>query len=780
VGVVDRSARAVFAGRLRAVLEQAGLSQAMLARRLRAAGFERVGEPRVSEWCRGRALPRDETVVLTIQSLARAAGAAVSDGELVSLYWAARGQPGPLRGQVPVPRELPARLRRFTGRAVELSRLGRLLVDQAGDAAQIVVIHGLAGVGKSALTLEAAWRLQERFPDGQLYLDLHGATGALPPLLPGDALGRLLRSLGVEGATIPSELEEAGARYRSLLAGRQVLVVLDNAASAAQVRSLLPSSPGCAALVTSRNLLADLDANPLHLDVMVPQEAARLLGRIAGPQRVAEDPAAAARIADLCGHLPLALRIAGARLAARPGWPLEALVERLHDGRGRLNELKIGDLAVRASFQVSYTTLVGGGPLEQRTARLFRYLGLLATPDLSVPMVVALADEPRTAVEAMLEQLVDAQLLETLAPGRYRMHDLLRLFAQELVDQEESQASCAAAHERVMAWQVATTRLAVRLAYPGDQWRALGDITAAAVLQDQADAFAWLEVERPNLLAIGRQAATTHATGTMVGPLAAALFRYLQMGGYWTDLRTLNEVALQVARDAGDRSGEAQALSDLATASWWLGEFDHAVAYNQVSLDLRRALGDRRGESLALGNLSEDYRTLGRLDEALACQRQSLAIIRELGDRPAEARSLNGLGLLSETAGRFHDAAAWYEQALVLFREVGDRASEGTALRNLAEACVRAGDPRHAVGWARDAAMVCHEAGNREGEARALHWLGAALNALGDLGPARAAWQAARTLYTTLDMPEAEELRQLLDEAGVGARSVPHGSLPRR
>jgi tetratricopeptide (TPR) repeat protein len=405
---------------------------------------------------------------------------------------------------------------------------------------------------------------------------------------------------------------------------------------------------------------------------------------------------------------------------------------------------------------------------------------LLATPDLSVPMVVALADEPRTAVEAMLEQLVDAQLLETLAPGRYRMHDLLRLFAQELVDQEESQASCAAAHERVMAWQVATTRLAVRLAYPGDQWRALGDITAAAVLQDQADAFAWLEVERPNLLAIGRQAATTHATGTMVGPLAAALFRYLQMGGYWTDLRTLNEVALQVARDAGDRSGEAQALSDLATASWWLGEFDHAVAYNQVSLDLRRALGDRRGESLALGNLSEDYRTLGRLDEALACQRQSLAIIRELGDRPAEARSLNGLGLLSETAGRFHDAAAWYEQALVLFREVGDRASEGTALRNLAEACVRAGDPRHAVGWARDAAMVCHEAGNREGEARALHWLGAALNALGDLGPARAAWQAARTLYTTLDMPEAEELRQLLDEAGVGARSVPHGSLPRR
>lgn len=721
---MDRSARAVFAGRLRAVLEQAGLSQAMLARRLRAAGFERVGEPRVSEWCRGRALPRDETVVLAIEELAATAGVTMPDGQLVALYWAARGQPGPLRGQVPVPRELPARLRRFTGRAVELAQLGRLLVDQAGDAAQIVVIHGLAGVGKSALTLEAAWRLQERFPDGQLYLDLHGATGALPPLGPGDALGRLLRSLGVEGASIPSELEEASARYRSLLAGRQVLVVLDNAASAAQVRPLLPSSPGCAALVTSRNLLADLDAHPLHLDVMVPQEATLLLGRIAGSQRVAGDPAAAARIAELCGHLPLALRIAGGRLAARPSWPLGALAARLRDGRGRLDELKIGDLAVRASFQVSYTTLVGGGPLEQRTARLFRYLGLLATPDLSVPMVVVLADEPRLAVEAMLEQLVDAQLLETPAPGRYQMHDLLRLFAQERVDQEESEASRATALGRVMAWQLATTRLAVRLAYPGDQWRAQGDITAAAALQDQADAFAWLEAERSNLLAISRQATTSHPAATMVGPLTTALFRYLQMGGYWTELRTLNEVALQAARDAGDRSGEAQALSDLATASWWLGELDYAVAYNQLSLGLRRALGDRRGESLALGNLSEAYRALGRVGEALAYQRQSLAIIRELGDRPAEARSLNGLGLLSETAGRLEEAAAWYEQALVLFREVGDRAGEGTALRNLAEVCVRAGDPQHAVRWAKDAAMVCREAGNREGEARgvALAW----------------------------------------------------------
>jgi hypothetical protein len=339
-------------------------------------------------------------VILAIQSLAAAAGAAVSDGELLALYWAARGQQGSPRGQTPVPRELPARLRRFTGRDAELAQLRQLLGDQTAGGAQIVVVHGLAGVGKSALALEVAWRLEDRFPDGQLYLELHGASAGLTPLDPGDALGRLLRSLGVDGAAIPAEPEEASARYRSLLAERQVLVVLDNAASAAQVQPLLPSSTGCAALVTSRNLLPDLDAHALHLDVMAPQDATLLLGRIAGPQR-AGDPAAAS-IAELCGYLPLALRIAGARLAARPGWPLAALADRLRDGRRRLDELQIGDLAVRASFQVSYATLAGGGLVEQRAARLFRFLGLLATPDLSLAMVVALADEPRTAVRPCL------------------------------------------------------------------------------------------------------------------------------------------------------------------------------------------------------------------------------------------------------------------------------------------------------------------------------------------------------------------------------------------
>ena len=208
----------------------------------------------------------------------------------------------------------------------------------------------------------------------------------------------------------------------------------------------------------------------------------------------------------------------------------------------------------------------------------------------------------------------------------------------------------------------------------------------------------WLEAERLNLLEATRQAAQTPGpVATMVGPLAAALFRYLQMGGYWNELKDLNQAALQVARDLDDRPGQAQALSDLATACWWLRDLEQAVACNRQSLQLRRALGDRRGESLSLGNLSQDYIALGQLDQALACQHQSLAIIRDLGDHPAEARALNGLGGLSDAAGRFDEAVAWYEQALGLFRQVGDRASEGTVLGNLTEAQVHAGRPEEAI-----------------------------------------------------------------------------------
>jgi len=552
----DTSARGQFAQHLRALLKESGLSQAALARRLRQAGFERVGEPRVSEWCNGRALPRDEWIVFTIESLTGR-----PNGELVAQYWTARGQPLP-EPTVPLPRELPVRLGEFTGRRAELERLRLLLADEGNAAAaRIVAIHGLGGIGKSALAVEAAWRLAGRYPDGQLYLDLHGASHGLAPVNSGNALGRLLRSLGQVGASIPVDPDEATARYRSLLAGRRMLVVLDNAASSAQVRPLLPASPGCGALITSREVLADLDnTHQLRLDMLSPADAVLLLDRIVRPKRVADDPSAARAIAQLCAYLPLALRIAGARLAARPGWSPALLAARLRDERHRLDELQVGDLAVRASFQVSYAALAAADDRAgRRAASLFRLLGLLAAPEVSVAMAAALAGEPLPLAEVALERLVDAQILETWVPGRYRMHDLLRLFARELAMGGESEAARAEALERVVGWQLATTRRAVRLAYPADQWRAAGDTAGAAALAGQADGFAWLEAERVNLVAVSEQAAAgSGRLPAAVGPLAGALFRYLQMGGHWPELQALNQRALRVAEAAGDRPGPAR------------------------------------------------------------------------------------------------------------------------------------------------------------------------------------------------------------------------------
>jgi tetratricopeptide (TPR) repeat protein len=489
-----------------------------------------------------------------------------------------------------------------------------------------------------------------------------------------------------------------------------------------------------------------------------------LLGRLTGPGRATGEPDAVGVIAELCAHLPLALRIAGARLAARPGWSSALLAARLRDERHRLDELQAGDLAVRASFQVGYAALAAdGAPAGRRAARTFRLLGLLAAPEVGVAMVAALTGEPQPLADAALEGLVDAQLLQTSAPGRYRMHDLLRLFARELATSEEPEAARAGALERVVRWQLATTRRAVRLAFPADQWRAAGDTAAAAPLNGRADGLTWLEAERANLLAVTEQAAAgPGSTAAAVGELAVALFRYLQMGGYWQELEALNRRALRVARARGDRRGQAQALSDLATACWWLRRYEQAAACNRRSLRLRRALGDRRGESLALGNLSQDYYALGRLHDALACQQQSLAIIRELGDRPAEARALNGLGGVCEALGQFDDAVAWYESALRLFVREGDPAGQGAVLANLAEASFRAGRAAAAVDHGERAVAVCRTAGNRHGEGQALQYLGCGLDALGEAERARASWREALAVYTALDSPAAHEVRVLL------------------
>jgi DNA-binding SARP family transcriptional activator len=321
-----------------------------------------------------------------------------------------------------VPRRLPPDVAGFTGRDRELARLRELVCAERDRTPAVVAVDGPAGSGKSTLAVRAAHELADRFPDGQLYADLQGAVPTL------SVLCSFLRALG--GREL-STVDEAAARFRELTAGRRLLVVLDNARDAGQVRPLVPAAPGSAVLVTSRRVLALLDgAAAVHLDVLSAGEAVTLLGRLAGADRVAADPAAAAEVARLCGYLPLALRIAGARLAARPTWPVRALADRLAGAHRRLDELRVGELGVRASFQ---TSLHAVDPLAART---FALVALLDGPDLGVPAAARLLDEPEVVAEAALERLVDAQLLANPAPGRYALPDLLRLFAEECAEEQ--------------------------------------------------------------------------------------------------------------------------------------------------------------------------------------------------------------------------------------------------------------------------------------------------------------------------------------------------------
>ncbi len=433
-------------------------------------------------------------------------------------------------------------------------------------------------MGKTALAIHAAHQLTERFPDGQLYVNLHGATAGLQPLQPLEVLGRFLRSLGIEAALVPADLEEASAAFRSLVAGRRLLVMLDNAADAAQVALLLPASPGCGVLVTSRRVLSALaGARHLLLDVLPAAEAVELLGRLAGHARVATEPGAAAEVARGCGYLPLALRIAGARLAARPGWPVQALAGRLADAQRRLDELQLAEVGVRASFQVSYHQLSGSpDPLERAAAEAFGLLGVPDGLELSLPVAARLLDQPADAAERVLEQLyervleqlVDGQLLETPGPGRYRLHDLLRLYARELASQHHPEPVRAAALTRALRFYVASAwqTLAVlrpgdyRLARAGERWRK-GGLEFAG----QQAALSWLEAERANLLAAVRQAVATPGVPAEIGmQLAQALFGFFWVHSHRGDWVQANQIALEVACQAGDLAAQAQAHNDYA------------------------------------------------------------------------------------------------------------------------------------------------------------------------------------------------------------------------
>ncbi len=577
-----------------------------------------------------------------------------------------------------VPRQLPVDIDAFTGRPGAMEQLEELLGgerDRIQGPAVICAVAGTAGIGKSALAIHAAHRVAERFPDGQLYVNLQGATVGLEPLAPLEVLGRFLRALGAGPAAVPTRLEEAAALFRSRVAGRRLLVVLDDAADAAQVRPLLPGSAGAGVLVTSRRVLSTLNgARHVRLEVLNPGEAVELLGRLAGLERVAAEPEAAEEVARICGWLPLGLRIAGGRLAVRPNWPVSALAERLADARRRLDELELAEVGVRASFDVSVEQLrAGDDPVDRAAAEAFGLLGLLDGPEVGVPVVARLLEASEERAERVLERLVDAQLLETPAPGRYRMHDLLRLYARELAGQQYAQPVLAAALTRALGFYAATAWHTLGLLRPGDHRLGLaGDRWRKDGLEfaDATTALDWLEAERTNLLAAVHQTAATRGVPSELAlQLAHALYGFFWMRNHWGDWVHVNQIALAVARRASDPVAQAQAHNDLGAAYWRQGRFEEALACQKESLRIRQELGDRSGEAYSLYGLGVVCQRQGRYDQSLACLRESLAIRRELSESHSEAESLRELGLTLRAMGRMEEArACWLEAAAIFER----------------------------------------------------------------------------------------------------------------
>ncbi|WP_119726836.1 AfsR/SARP family transcriptional regulator [Thermomonospora amylolytica] len=588
-----------------------------------------------------------------------------------------------------VPRQLPRTKAAVIGRGGEISVIRKLLERDDGEGAAIVAIDGIGGVGKSALAIHSAHQVAARFPDGQLYVDLRGSTAGLAPLGAAEVLGRFLTALGVDARGIPGDVDDAAAMFRSLVADRRVLVVLDNAANADQVRPLLPAGPGCAVLITSREILTTLEgAAHVHLDVLFHDQAIALLEKLVGPERVAAERETADAIVQRCGGLPLALRIVGARLAARPGWPLSTIRDKLADAQTRLDELRVGDVTVRASFETSYEGLCHGGQdLDRDAARAFRLFGVVPGPDVSLPVATALLGVPAARAENALERLVDAHLLHSPSPLRYKMHDLLRLFAREAAECDEREDEREAALERLVRCYLATAQRAVSalgLARHLPE-RPVGDPSARPVrLADRTEATAWLETERENLLATVKQAATR---SEHLARLAVWLTQPLQWFLYpradVQELRHLNELAIRTARDLGDREGEAWGLNNMASVHWLCREYAEMRECLESAIAIWRAIGDRKGEQASLCNLADALAELELFEEAMAVQESQLAAARELGDRLAELAGLGNLGRICRGLGRSDEALANFQESIRCAREIGDQTCESFALHEV-------------------------------------------------------------------------------------------------
>jgi tetratricopeptide (TPR) repeat protein len=625
--------------------------------------------------------------------------------------------------QVRVQDWLPPELAGFTGRGAELRRLRAALRRGQRDGAAVVIsaIAGMAGVGKTQLAIHAGHLLarEQRF-DRMMFVNLRGfhPDPGQPPADPAAVLDGFLRLLGMPGHRVPHELAGRAAAYRERLAGTRTLVVLDNAADAGQVGPLLPDTPGCAVLVTSRRSLTALrTATHLTVDVFTPDEAVAFLvgatpGVPAGPDRQA-----AARIARCCGQLPLALGLVAGHIRGTPDWTLTDHADRLEE-RHRDRRL---DTGVEIALDLSYRQL----PPDRR--RLLRLVALQPGQDLDLYAAAALADADVSATRTQLRQLCRDHLLQRTTPGRYTLHDLIRAYATDRAGDEDPPSERRAALTRLFDFYLAATAAAMDALYPAEAHRRPripAARTPMPVLTHPDDARTWLDTERPTLVAVAAHTATnTHDWPTHATRLSTTLFRYLDSGHY-ADALAVHGHARHAARRTDDLTGQAHALTNLGAIQLRMGRHEPALDHLRQALALYRRTGERTGQARALTNLGVAEERLGRHEPALDHLQQALALYRQTGDRTGEARTLANLGVVDELLGRHEPAIGHLQQALTLYRQTGDRTGETDALINLGDVEGQLGRHRPAIDHLQEALTRCRQLGNRAGEAAALDSLG--------------------------------------------------------
>jgi DNA-binding SARP family transcriptional activator/tetratricopeptide (TPR) repeat protein len=677
---------------------------------------------------------------------------------------------------VVVPAQLPAAVAGFAGRADQLARLDKLLATAgtnghtAAPAAVVIsAVSGTAGVGKTALAVQWAHRVADQFPDGQLYVNLRGFDPTGEPMPPAQAVRGFLDALGVPPQRIPTDLDAQTGLYRSQIAGKRMLVVLDNARDAAQVRPLLPGASTALAVVTSRNQLTALvatdAAHPLSLDVLTVAEAHDLLAHRLGAERVAAEPDAVAQIIAACARLPLALAIAAAR-AQQTNFPLAALAADLAADLGqagrRLDALDAGDptTQARAVFSWSYTALT------PPAARLFRLLGLHPGPDISTPAAASLAGQPPRETSRLLTELASANLITQRTPGRYTLHDLLRAYATDLAHTHDTDPQRHAATHRLLDHYLHTAYTADRLLNPARDPITLTPPQPGVTPEhptDHRQALDWFTAEHPVLLATINHAATT-GFDTHTWQLTWTIVHFLYWRGHWHEQAAAGRTAVAAAERLADPAVQGRGHRILALAYTMLGRLDDAHTELSQALELATQAGDQAVQAQTHVVLGQVWERHGRYTEALHHAQQAVRLYRATGHQAGQALALNAVGRSHALLGDYQQALTACQQALTLHQDLGDRHGQAASWDSLGYAHHHLGHHTQAITCYHHAVELSRDFGDRYGEADTLTHLGDTHQAAGDVDAARQCYQQALTILTDLDHTDAQHLRTKLHQ----------------